>query len=142
MAAFDSLIGCTALLILFYFFLFPFLFLSFLFLFSLFFVLGCRYSGTLEAVLGIAQFSQGAVRAKKATDPFLAIMWIGWLSPLIWKLTILLFPIWGISLAYNFCWRLNLLAIYRRWKTSLIKINKVPVLNGYGVALLSRFTLQ
>ena len=64
-------------------------------------ILELSLSGTSEAVLGIAQFSQGAVRAKKATDPFSAIMWIGWLSTLIWKLTVLLFTPVALTLSLS-----------------------------------------
>lgn len=107
MVAFVHLICCTALLNLFYsfsspFFCFLFCFFPLCFSFLVADTLAVSLSGTSEAVLGIAQFSQGAVGAKKATDPFLAIMWIGWLSTLIWKLTVLLFPIWGYKLSLQF----------------------------------------
>ena len=96
------LIRYTTLLIFFPFIsLFPLCFSCPFCFFPLFFFLGHRYvsylSSALEAVLGIAQFLQGAFRAKKATEPFLVLKQVEWLSTPSGKLTVLWFPIWGIS---------------------------------------------
>lgn len=98
---FDTLYNAFNFLPFYFSLFFPLCFSGPFCFFPLFFFLGHRYvsylSSALEAVLGIAQFLQGAFRAKKATEPFLVLTRVEWLSTPIGKLTVLWFHIWGIS---------------------------------------------